>query len=461
MAQNPLRPPQGNCEVPQPLLDVRNVEVVYHGVVLAVKGVSLKVGEGQVVTLFGPNGAGKTSLLRAISGVLRSVEGEIRVGAITFGGEPIASMPAHRISRSGLYHIPEGGNVIKELTVKENLLLSRFCRTDTNEFDADYAAVIEYFPILKKRERQVGGYLSGGEQQMLSIAKALLGRPRLLVLDEPTLGLSPLLVSENFASLRQLNQRFGMATLCATQHENVLVPSESFPFNTVPQTDPVTRRTGDLLASPRASGQAPKIFFTQTSTEYWTRGASLLHTDVDGKRDVSLDPRARLYVVAGAQHLGGGSTDRGNYQNPCNPLNDRPYVLRALLVALDDWVSRDVPPPESRYPRIADGTLVSLEAFRASFPAIPGVPLPAACYTPLRLDFGPRWEQDGIADIVPPKIGRPYRTLVPAVDRDGNEQAGIRLPDVAVPLATYTGWNLRAAPHGAEEIGRASCRERV
>ncbi len=221
MAQNPLRPPQGNCEVPQPLLDVRNVEVVYHGVVLAVKGVSLKVGEGQVVTLFGPNGAGKTSLLRAISGVLRSVEGEIRVGAITFGGEPIASMPAHRISRSGLYHIPEGGNVIKELTVKENLLLSRFCRTDTNEFDADYAAVIEYFPILKKRERQVGGYLSGGEQQMLSIAKALLGRPRLLVLDEPTLGLSPLLVSENFASLRQLNQRFGMAILVVEQNARV------------------------------------------------------------------------------------------------------------------------------------------------------------------------------------------------------------------------------------------------
>lgn len=246
------------------------------------------------------------------------------------------------------------------------------------------------------------------------------------------------------------NQRFGMATLCATQHENVLVPSESFPFNTVPQADPVTRRTGDLLASPRARGQIPKIFFTQTSTEYWTRGASLLHTDVDGKRDVSLDPHVRLYLVAGAQHLGGGSTDRGSYQNPCNPLNDRPPVLRALLVALDEWVSRGVPPPESRYPRISDGTLVGVEEFRALFPAIPGVPLPTACYVPLRLDFGPRWDKDGVADIVPPKIGRPYRALVPAVDRDGNERAGIRLPEVAVPLATYTGWNLRATPHGAE-----------
>ncbi|MBI5687274.1 MAG: hypothetical protein HZC54_19550 [Verrucomicrobia bacterium] len=246
------------------------------------------------------------------------------------------------------------------------------------------------------------------------------------------------------------NSRFGMATLCAAQHENVLTPSESFPFNTVPQTDPVTRRTGDILAAARARGQMPKVFYTQTSTEYWTRGASLLHTDVDGKRDVSLDPHARLYVAAGAQHLGGSSTNRGSYQNPCNPLNDRPPLLRALLAALDEWTSRGVPPPESRYPRIKDGTLVSVDEFRTQFPKIPGVQLPAVCYTPLRLDFGPRWEKEGVADIVPPKIGRPYRTLVPAVDRDGNELAGVHLPDVAAPLATYTGWNLRAAPHGAE-----------
>lgn len=253
------------------------------------------------------------------------------------------------------------------------------------------------------------------------------------------------------------NSRFGMATLCAAQHENVLTPSESFPFNTVPQTDPVTRRTGDILAAARSFGQISKVFYTQTSTEYWTRGASLLHTDVDGKRDVSLDPHTRLYVFAGAQHLGGGSTNRGSYQNPCNPLNDRPPLLRALLVALDEWTSRGVPPPESRYPRIKDGTLVSVDEFRSQFPKIPGVQLPAACYTPLRLDFGPRWEKDGIADILPPKMGRPYRTLVPAVDRDGNELAGVHLPDVAAPLATYTGWNLRATPHGAEGMLAPYC----
>lgn len=245
------------------------------------------------------------------------------------------------------------------------------------------------------------------------------------------------------------NKRFGMATLTATQHESALVPVDSFPFNTVPQTDPATKRTDDLLAGARASGHVPKIFFSQTSTEYWTRGASLLHTDMEGKKDVALDPNARLYVVAGAQHLGGGSTDRGVYQNMCNPLDDRPYVARALLVAMNDWVSRDVQPPESRYPKIADGTLLSLEKFRASFPAIPSVNLPTANYAPMRLDFGPRWVKEGIADIVPPKAGWPFRTLVPAVNNDGNDLAGLHLPDVAVPLATYTGWNLRAAPDGA------------
>ncbi|HPM82662.1 MAG TPA: alpha/beta hydrolase domain-containing protein [Candidatus Anammoximicrobium sp.] len=246
------------------------------------------------------------------------------------------------------------------------------------------------------------------------------------------------------------NHRFGMSTLCAGHHENLLTPSESFPFTTLPQSDPVTVRSGDLLARARAQGHVPKIMFTQTSTEYWTRGASLLHTDVAGTKDVELDPNARLYVVAGAQHLGGTPTDRGLYQNPRNPLNDRPYVLRALLVALDQWASADKPPPESRYPRIADGTLVDLETFRKQFPQIPGVQLPAGYYMPLRLDFGPRWLTEGIADCVPPNVGPAYRTLVPAVDADGNEVAGIRLPDVAVPLATYTGWNLRSAEAGAE-----------
>ncbi len=248
---------------------------------------------------------------------------------------------------------------------------------------------------------------------------------------------------------RLFSGRFGMTTLCATHHENRLTPSESFPFTTVPQTDPVTGRSGDMLEKARSRDHVPKLLITQTSTEYWTRGASLLHTDVQGTEDVPLDPNVRLYVFAGAQHLGGGATDRGICQNPCNPLADRPPLLRALLVALDQWASSGRRPPESRYPRIADGTLVNLDTFRNAFPNIPGVNLPGDYYMPYRLDFGPRWNTGGIAEYVPPRVGSSYRTLIPRVDADGNEVAGIRLPDVAVPLATYTGWNLRAADYGA------------
>ncbi|MHC4403727.1 MAG: alpha/beta hydrolase domain-containing protein [Planctomycetota bacterium] len=246
------------------------------------------------------------------------------------------------------------------------------------------------------------------------------------------------------------NHRFGMATLYGTHHQGNLSPSEFFPFTPMPQRDPLTKSRGDTLARARARGHVPKIIFTQTSTEYWTRAASLLHTDVESKRDLELDPSVRIYLVAGAQHLGAGPADKGICQNPRNVLDDRPPVLRAMLVSLDRWVGEGQPPPASRYPRISDGTLVDLATFGKSFPKIPGVTLPKGYYQPLRLDLGPRWATAGIADVVPPELGPPYRTLVPAVDADGNEIAGIRLPDVSVPLGTYTGWNLRARPYGAE-----------
>ncbi len=248
------------------------------------------------------------------------------------------------------------------------------------------------------------------------------------------------------------NHRFGMATLYSLAHEGNLNPSEFFPFTPMPEKDPITGRQGDTLARARARGHVPKMIFTQTSSEYWVRAASLLHTDVEGKRDLELDPSVRVYLVSGAQHLGAGPPDCGICQNPRNVLDDRPPILRAMLVALDRWVTTGEEPPASRYPRIADGTLVDLGTFRESFPKIPGVRLPGAYYRPLRLDPGPRWLTEGIADYVPPKVGPPYRTLIPAVDADGNERAGIRLPDVAVPLGTYTGWNLRAAKHGAEGV---------
>ena len=218
------------AEVIQPLLDVRNLEVVYHDVVFAVKGVSLKVEPNQVVALFGPNGAGKTSLVRGISRLLQSTDAEIQNGSVHFDGKDLNGLAPHDIARRGLYQIPEGGNVIKELTVRENLLLSQFCRDDRRVPDEEYARVIDRFSILKKREYQLGGNLSGGEQQMLSMAKALLAKPRMLILDEPTLGLSPILVHENFSALNEINRSLGLAILVIEQNARVALDLASYGY---------------------------------------------------------------------------------------------------------------------------------------------------------------------------------------------------------------------------------------
>jgi hypothetical protein len=245
------------------------------------------------------------------------------------------------------------------------------------------------------------------------------------------------------------NGRFVQTTRHGSQHEDNLYPSDFFPFTTVPQRDPASGEEGSLLDRARALGHVPRVFFTETSTEYWSRAGSLLHTDVEGKVDVAPAPEVRMYFFAGAQHGVSARSDRGIYQHPVNTLDHRP-LLRALLVALDEWVTAGREPPPSRFPRIADGTLVDIERFRASFPALPGVEAPRVLFTPRRLDLGPRWRTEGIANNVPPLVGEPYRTLVPAVDADGNERAGVRLPELAVPLATYAGWNLRGAASGAE-----------
>ena len=241
------------------------------------------------------------------------------------------------------------------------------------------------------------------------------------------------------------NHRFGQTTRHGSHHEEKLYPSDFFPFNSVHQSDPVTGASGSMLDRAHASGHVPRVFFTQTSTEYWSRAASLLHTDVEGTVDAELDPSVRIYMIAGTAH---NSMTGGVYQSPVNRATTRP-VLRALLVALDRWVAEGAEPPRSRYPRIDDGTLVDLTAFRAVWPEIPGAGAPEDYYQPFRLDPGPRWATEGIADHVPPEIGPAFQTLVPMINADGNEVAGIRLPHVAVPLATYTGWNLRDASWGA------------
>jgi hypothetical protein len=245
------------------------------------------------------------------------------------------------------------------------------------------------------------------------------------------------------------NARFAQTTRHGSPHEDNLYPSDAFPFTSTPSRDPVTGATGDILQHARKAAPLPKIFFTETSTEYWCRAASLLHTTPDGSADVPLDSNVRLYFIAGGQHGVSASPTRGLDQNPRNILDYRP-VLRALLIALDHWASAGAQPPVSIYPRLADKTLVTIETYRSTFPKIPSVNLPQAPYAPLRLDFGPRWKMERIADQIPPGIGPAYVTLVPAVGPDGNELAGIHLPDIDVPIATFTGWNLRGSKAGAE-----------
>ncbi|MFZ2055239.1 MAG: alpha/beta hydrolase domain-containing protein, partial [Candidatus Aminicenantales bacterium] len=225
----------------------------------------------------------------------------------------------------------------------------------------------------------------------------------------------------------QFNSRFAQFTRHGSHHEDNLYPVDFFPLATVEQWDPITGQKGDAFVEARKSGLMPKMMFINSSTDYWTRAASLLHTDVEGKKDIETDAQVRIYAIAGRAHT-----------------DSRIGIIgRALLTALDEWVSLGIEPPASQIPRISDGTLVTMDAFKKSFPHIPGVIMPESFYHPYRLDPGPRWQRKGIADNVPPKTGPKYVCLVPQVDEDGNEMAGIRLPEIEAPLATYTGWSMR------------------
>ncbi len=222
------------------------------------------------------------------------------------------------------------------------------------------------------------------------------------------------------------NVPFSQPARTSTQHEDHTAPEAWFPFSTATLEDPLTKQKGSVL---RGDDSDPKLIETNTSTEYWQKGASLLATDPLGTQDVTLPDNSRLYMIAGTQHGGraGATTDAGPNVNPRNPHNPMPAV-RALLVALDDWVVKGIAPPASRTPTLKDGTLV--EPDKIGFPAIAGAAVAKA------------------TNLVTPTSGNGvYRTLVSKVDADGNEVAGIRLPDIAVPLAAYTGWNEYKAPY--------------
>jgi hypothetical protein len=249
------------------------------------------------------------------------------------------------------------------------------------------------------------------------------------------------------------NHRFAQASRDGHQHWNVHYPTDVFPFTDLPQTDPETGETAGLLDRALASGTAPKLFHVVTAYEYWNRAASLMHTDPTGARDVALPDTSRVYLIASAQHgpgslppAEGGATGNDGL-HAANPNDFRP-AIRALVHALDRWVAEDVEPPPSRCPRIADGTLVAPE--KAGWPPVPGVRFPLVRNEPARVDYGPEWAR-GVIALEPPRLGRVFPALVPAVDADGNDRAGIRLPEVAAPLATQTGWNWRHPATGAPD----------
>lgn len=198
-----------------PMLEVRNLAVRYGGI-QALHDLSLSVPEGSIVTLVGANGAGKSTTLRTISGLVPPASGSIR-----FSGEEITGWPAHRIVAAGLAHVPEGRLVFPDLTVRENLMMGAYLRRDRKEIAADLEWVGEFFPRLRERITQQAGTLSGGEQQMLAIGRALMGRPRCLMLDEPSLGIAPLLVETIFARLVDLNKERGMTMLLVEQNASL------------------------------------------------------------------------------------------------------------------------------------------------------------------------------------------------------------------------------------------------
>lgn len=203
------------------MLEADNIEITYNDVILAVKGVSLKVPEGKVVTLLGANGAGKSTVLKSISGILKSQEGKIENGTIDYRGKRLNGVSPEKIVKMGICQVPEGRRVFGDLTSHENLKAGSFTRKDRKEVRRDIERALEYFPRLKKTMHVKAGYLSGGEQQMLAISRALVGKPQLLLLDEPSLGLAPLLVKEIFSIIKRINEQDSISILLVEQNANM------------------------------------------------------------------------------------------------------------------------------------------------------------------------------------------------------------------------------------------------
>ena len=199
------------------ILRVENLEVVYNDVVLVLKGLSLAAGEGEITALLGANGAGKSTTLKAVSGLLGTEDGEVTAGGVYYMGEPIHGKDPEHMVRKGIFQVMEGRRIFEDLTVEENLRCGGFTRPRA-ELAGGMDKVYGYFPRLAERRKQLAGYMSGGEQQMLAIGRAVMARPRLLLLDEPSLGLAPLLVEEIFEIVKRINQAEGVSVLLVEQN---------------------------------------------------------------------------------------------------------------------------------------------------------------------------------------------------------------------------------------------------
>lgn len=249
------------------------------------------------------------------------------------------------------------------------------------------------------------------------------------------------------------NYRFAQPSRDAQPMSSVFFPTDVFPFTDLPEQDAMTGEAGGLLDRAIAEKVVPKIFFSNTSTEYWGRVAALIHVSADGKQDAAISPDVRIYHFTGLQHFSGPfppAKGKGDLlgQEPQSALPIR-YFWRAMIRNMDAWVRNGTLPPPSSYPKIADGTLVPLKAY--ALPAIPGLNHPQEASEAFRLDFGPEWKKTRVLTAQPPRVGPAFPVLVPQVDADGNERDGVRLPEITVPLATYTAWNMRDPSIGAPD----------
>lgn len=211
------------------MLTLTNVEVKYADVILVLRGVSLRIPEGGIVSLLGSNGAGKTTTLKAISGLLRTELGEVTAGAIEYRGERIDGLDPERVAQMGIIQVMEGRKVLKHLTIEENLRLGGYIRRDAGS-RADLDRVYDYFPRLRARKGAVSGYLSGGEQQMVLIGRAMMARPKLMLLDEPSMGLAPLVAAEIFEIIRRLAAEEGTTILLVEQNAKAALRTSAFAY---------------------------------------------------------------------------------------------------------------------------------------------------------------------------------------------------------------------------------------